>query len=573
MGKLRSLLKLKPFLQKYKLLLCFALIGILLSSIVSIPVPYIIGKIMDDVLVGNKSFKEFYFYIGIIAILYILKYLISIVSSYLSSKFNIFVSNELRFVLIDKIMNLPMNYLGNVEKGYLQGRISECTSITSSFSTNILSALLNIVNVILSILAMFAMNSKLTITVLILIPLFFIIAKVSTNELTENTKKMLEASANLNGECFEIINGIEDIKVLNGKAHNLTNYKKKLDHFIKITLKRNKITILLTQNITGANDFGTLLILLIAGILIIKGQFTVGLYTAFSLYSGKIFASTQFLANIGPSLTQACLSIERVFELIEMDDENKSKNQYLNEKIESINLENVTFKYKNNINNVLDSLNFEIHKGEKVLISGENGAGKSTLIKLLAGLYEPIEGRILYNNLDLATIYKESLRKRIGIVSQNIFLFKGTVLDNILYGQNEKKRKDVEKLIIELNLEHYISRLPKGLDSEIIQNNNGISGGQTQVIAFIRAIISNKDVIILDEPISNVDVETRNIILNILKETNFDGILIIISHFTEGMDFINKTIKIDKNHKVELEEQVEESFLTKEMCLEIAARI
>ncbi|NFI09725.1 ABC transporter ATP-binding protein [Clostridium botulinum] len=546
MGNLRSLLKLTPFLQKYKLLLFFVLISILSSSIIAIPIPYIMGRITDDVLIGSKSFKRFYFYIGIIAILYILKYLISVISNYLSSKFNNFVSNELRFVLIDKIMNLPMDYLGNVEKGYLQGRISECNSIASNLSTNIVGTLVNMFDAILSISTMFAINYKLATTVFILIPFFFIVVKVSNNGFTKNIERVLEASAILNAECFEIINGIEDIKVLNGKAYSLAKFKKKLEHLIKTTLKQNKIMILLTHNIAGINDLGTLLILLISGILIIKGQFTVGLYTTFSLYSGKIFTSTQFLANVGPSLKQTCLSIERVYEFIEMDDENKGKNQYLNRKIESINLENVTFKYKNNVNNVLDSLNFRINKGEKVLISGENGVGKSTLIKLLSGLYEPIEGRILYNNLDLVTINKESLRERIGIVSQNIFLFKGTVLDNILYGQNEKKREDVEKLIIKLDLEPYISRLPKGLDSEIIQNNNGISGGQAQVIAFIRAIISNKDIIILDEPISNVDAETRNIILSILKESNFDGILIIISHFTEGMEFINKTIEIGK---------------------------
>ncbi|MCC5438905.1 ABC transporter ATP-binding protein [Clostridium botulinum] len=546
MGNLRSLLKLTPFLQKYKLLLFFVLISILSSSIIAIPIPYIMGRITDDVLIGSKSFKRFYFYIGIIAILYILKYLISVISNYLSSKFNNFVSNELRFVLIDKIMNLPMDYLGNVEKGYLQGRISECSSIASNLSTNIVGTLVNMFDAILSISTMFAINYKLATTVFILIPFFFIVVKVSNNGFTKNIERVLEASAILNAECFEIINGIEDIKVLNGKAYSLAKFKKKLEHLIKTTLKQNKIMILLTHNIAGINDLGTILILLISGILIIKGQFTVGLYTTFSLYSGKIFTSTQFLANVGPSLKQTCLSIERVYEFIEMDDENKGKNQYLNRKIESINLEDVTFKYKNNVNNVLDSLNFRINKGEKVLISGENGVGKSTLIKLLSGLYEPIEGRILYNNLDLVTINKESLRERIGIVSQNIFLFKGTVLDNILYGQNEKKREDVEKLIIKLNLEPYISRLPKGLDSEIIQNNNGISGGQAQVIAFIRAIISNKDIIILDEPISNVDAETRNIILSILKESNFDGILIIISHFTEGMEFINKTIEIGK---------------------------
>ncbi|CAL81552.1 ABC transporter ATP-binding protein [Clostridium botulinum] len=546
MGKLRSLLKLKPFLQKYKLLLFFALIGIILGSIVAIPVPYIIGKIMDDVLIGSKSFNEFYFYIGIITILYVLKYFISITSNYLSSKFNNFMSNDLRFILIDKVMDLPMDYLANVEKGYLQGRISECDSITAIFSGTIISILLSTVNAVLSVSTMFVINYKLAIAVLILVPFFFILAKFSNHALTKNTKKMLEDSAILNAECFEIINGVEDIKILNGKAYSLGKFKKKLDQFIKITLKQNKTMLLLSQNVVGVNDVGTLLILLIAGNLIIKGEFTVGLYTTFSLYSSKIFSSTQLLANIGPSLKQACLSIERLYELIDMDDENKGKNKHLNKKIESIKLENVTFKYKNSIKNVLDSLNFEINKGEKVLISGENGTGKSTLIKLLVGLYEPTEGRILYNNLDLATINNESLRSRIGIVSQNMFLFKGTVLDNILYGQNQKKRKDVEKLIIKLNLENYISRLPEGLDSKIIQNNNGISGGQTQVIAFIRAVLSNKDIIILDEPISNVDAETRNIILNILKESKFDGILIIISHFTKGMEFINKTIKVGK---------------------------
>jgi ABC-type bacteriocin/lantibiotic exporters, contain an N-terminal double-glycine peptidase domain len=546
-GELSSLLKLKPFFKKYKLLFGFGLIGTLLSSTVIIPVPYMIGKVMDNVLIGTKSFNEFYFYIGIIAALYILKYLISSASNYLSTKFNNLMSNELRYVIMDKVMNLPMDYLANVEKGYIQGRISECNYITSIFSATIITTLLSMIDAILSVSTMLILNYKLTIVVFILIPIFFFLAKVSDNGITKNTKKMLESSAILNAECFEILNGVEDIKILNGKAYSLAKFKKKLDEFIKITLKQNKTMLLLTQNISGANNLGTLLILLIAGILIIKGQFTVGLYTTFSLYSNKIFMSTQSLATIGPSLKQVCLSIERLYEIIEMDDENKGKNQYLNKKIESIKLENVTFKYKNNINNVLDSLNFEINKSEKVLISGENGAGKSTLIKLLAGLYEPIEGRILYNDLDLVTINKESLREHIGIVSQNIFLFKGTVLDNILYGKNEKKREDVEKLIIKLNLQHYISGLPKGLDSEIIQNNNGVSGGQSQVIAFIRAILSNKDIIILDEPISNVDAETRTIILNILKESNFDGILIIISHFIEGMDFINKTIKIEKN--------------------------
>jgi len=113
-----------------------------------------------------------------------------------------------------------------------------------------------------------------------------------------------------------------------------------------------------------------------------------------------------------------------------------------------------------------------------------------------------------------------------------------------LYGQTEKKLQDVETLIKKLGLEEYINRLPKGLDTEITQNTSGVSGGQAQVIAFIRVILSNKDVIILDEPISNVDAITRDLILGILRGKDFQGTLIVVSHVIEGMDFINRVIEI-----------------------------
>jgi ATP-binding cassette subfamily C protein len=302
--------------------------------------------------------------------------------------------------------------------------------------------------------------------------------------------------------------------------------------------------LLFIENITIINEFGSLLILLIAGIMIIKGEFTIGLYTSFSLYIARVFASTQGVATIGTTIKPVCLSIERLHELLDMDDENTGRDGHIEGKIESIGLENISFKYEAEGKTVLDSLSFNVNKGEKVLLKGENGSGKSTLIKLLLGLYTPCAGKILYNGLDLNLINRADLRKRVGVVSQNIFIFKGTVLDNILYGVIGKERSDVEGIIKELNLEEYIGRLPKGLDTEIVQNTSGVSGGQAQVIAFIRAMLSNRDVIILDEPISNVDLETRGIILDILRERHFDGIVIVISHIIDGMDFINRIIEI-----------------------------
>ncbi|MBZ9637413.1 ABC transporter ATP-binding protein [Clostridium sp. FP1] len=544
MGKISSLLKLTPFIKKHRLIFIAGIIGMLLGSIIATPIPYIIGIIMDKVLVAKKGYNQLYNYIGIIAVLYVLRYFISIFSNYMFVKINNLVVNELRCTVMDKVMDLPMSYLANTEKGYVQSRIAECSTVGSIFSPSYVGIVLSLTDAVLALVTMFAINYKLSIVILILTPLFFFSSKMSMGNFMKNTREMLEYNATLNGECFEIINGIEDIKILNGKSNHLKKFNDKLSKFVKSSLKQSKSMIIFMGNITFINNFGSLLVLLFAGILILKGEFTVGLYTSFSLYITKVFSSLQGIGTVGTMIKPVCLSIERVYELLDMDDENSGKNQNLNEEIKSIKLENVAFKYKNNIENVLNNINFEIIKGEKVLIKGENGSGKSTIIKLLLGLYNPVEGRILCNNIDFSIINTKSLRERIGIVSQSIFLFKGTVLDNILYGQTKKKLKDVEELIKKLGLQEYINRLPKGLFTEITQNNSGISGGQAQVIAFIRVILSNKEAIILDEPISNVDAETRDLILGILRNKDFEGTLIVVSHVIEGMDFLNRVIEI-----------------------------
>ncbi|PYG89358.1 ATP-binding cassette subfamily C protein [Ruminiclostridium sufflavum DSM 19573] len=545
MGKWKSLLKLKPFLKKYRLILFAGIVGIILSSVLTTPVPYFIGHLLDKVLMGNKSYHDLYLYVGVIAALYLLDYGISLISKNLFVRINNSVVNEMRYSVMGKVMDLPMSYLSNTEKGYVQGRISECSSVGGIFSPMIVSMLLSVISAMFAAATMFVINYKLALVVLALTPVFFFSSKASTKGFVKNTKDMMESSAVLNGECFEIMNGIEDIKVLGGKEKHLSKFQAKISELVHYSVKQSKSMILFVQNISLINNAGTLLILLISGILILKGQFTIGLYTSFSLYSVKVFASTQGIATLGTTLKPICLSIERIYELLDMKDENSGKDKILDSVIETIEFEQVGFRYKDNLPDVFREISFHLQKGDSVLLEGENGSGKTTLIKLLLGLYQPTSGIIVVNGLNTATLNCDSLRQRIGVVSQNIFLFRGTVLDNILYGQNEKTRQDVQDLVESLSLQDYIGRLTKGLDTEISQNTSGVSGGQAQIIAFIRALLSQKDAIILDEPISNVDAETRNLILHILKEKKYDGILIVISHQTEGMDFLSKVIEIE----------------------------
>ena len=182
-------------------------------------------------------------------------------------------------------------------------------------------------------------------------------------------------------------------------------------------------------------------------------------------------------------------------------------------------------------------------EGDKVLILGENGSGKTTFVKLLVGLYEPFEGNIFINGKSIDQLSKEDIRKKVGIVSQDIFLFKGSVIENILFGVNGKDRKDVLTLLEKFGLIDYIERLPNGLDTKISQNGVGISGGQAQIIAFIRAIIKDKDILILDEATSNLDQDTCKKIMSILCHYKLCRILFVISHQKLDYEFFNKIIQ------------------------------
>lgn len=476
--------------------------------------------------------------------LYLLDYGVSVGAQNLFVKINNSVVNELRYSVMRKVLDLPMSYLSTTEKGYVQARISECSSVGSLFSPTIIGMFLSVISAMFAVATMFAVNWKLALVVSALTPLFFLTSKMSTKKFMKNTKALMESGAVLGGESFEIMNGIEDIKVLGGKCQHLAAFRAKIIELVHHSIKQSRSMILFMENISLINNAGTLLILLISGLLILKGQFTVGLYTSFSLYSVKVFASTQGIASLSTSLKPVCLSIERLYELLDMKGENDKREEQLNSAIISVDFQNVGFRYQSELPDVFSDVTFHLEKGDRVLLKGENGSGKTTLIKLLLGLYEPFSGKILINGKDAAGINCDSLREHIGIVSQSIFLFRGSVLSNILYGQKEKNKQDVQSLIEDLGLKDYIARLPKGLDTEISQNTSGISGGQAQIVAFVRALLSGKELIILDEPISNVDAETRDLLLHILKERNLGSILVVISHQTEGLDFLNKVIEI-----------------------------
>ncbi|MBB6631881.1 ABC transporter ATP-binding protein [Clostridium algidicarnis] len=546
MGKYTSLFKLKPYLKNCKLWLIVGIVGMGICSALYVPVPYLTGYIIDKILLKHGSFMALYKAISILALSYILRYGISIFSKKLFIKVENFIVNEIRMSLMDKIIDLPMSFLSTNEKGYILSRVSECSNIGKLFSPTLVNTFLSIFDLIFALIMMSTLNYKLTISVLILVPVYYFTVKSSSNHLTESTKVLLETSAVLSGETYEVLNGMEEIKILNGKKFQLIKFKNKLKPVIESGIKQSKQILFFMENISLINNLATLIILLFSGVLILKGELTIGLYTAFAIYMNKVFGSTISFANLGMTLKPVCVSIERIQEFLDLSSENDVKTEILEETIERIRIEKLSFKYDINGQNIINNLSFVINKGDKIFLKGENGAGKSTLIKIILGLYNPIAGEVFINEIRYSNLDKRSIRKRMGVVSQNIFLFKGSVLENILYGQANKNKEDIIALIEKYDLGKYIDSFDNGLETEISQNGTGMSGGQTQIIAFLRATVTEKEIIILDESTSNLDIQTREVILEILRKQNIANIIIVISHQEEGINFTNKTLYLKK---------------------------
>lgn len=389
---------------------------------------------------------------------------------------------------------------------------------------------------------MVCINVKLTLIAVIIVPGYFAISKAISKKITKNTILVQENIANLNADMFETLNGIEEVKLLNGKQTQLNKIFLKIKMVIKSSIKQSLSMVAFIQSISFVSDLVNLGVLALAGVFIISGEITVGVYTAFSIYINKILGVTQSVGTFEITIKPVCATIERVKELLFADLETRKDAGTLKEDISEIFFEDVSFGYKSN-KVFINKITYRFSEGDRVLLLGGNGSGKTTFIKLLVGLYEPVEGNIFINGENMRKLNKEDIRKKVGIVSQDIFLFKGSVLDNILFGVDGKNRKDVENLLEKFELKDYINHLPNGLDTEIAQNGTGISGGQTQIIAFIRAIIKEKDILILDEATSNLDQDTCKRIISILSENELYKMLFIISHQNYEYIFVNKTIK------------------------------
>ena len=532
--------------------------GVLLTIFLALlsPVrPFIIGKLVGDyVRLGDEKALL----VGTIVVigLLVIESVFLIVVSYTSSDLGQRVVKDLRNKLFEHITKLRLKYFDQNPIGMLVTRsVSDMETIAEIFSQGILVIIGDLLKLFGVLIFMFYINWKLTLLVLIPIPLLVVSTNIFKRAIKNSFQEVRKQVSTLNSFVQEHITGMNVVQIFSrenveAKKFNKINLDHKRAHIKGImaysiffpvveTLSALSIAILVIYSIWsisyGNTDYGTIATEMMS----------------FILYVHMLFRPIRMLADRFNTLQMGMVSSGRVFDLLDNDEIiHQSEENQLDSFNGQISFKNVHFSYDGR-SNVFDGLSLDVQPGETIAVVGPTGAGKTSLINLISRYYEFQEGEILLDGMDIRSILLSSLRSRVAVVLQDVFLFNTSVLENITLGKEEISLDEVVAAAKKVGVHDFISQLDGGYDFQVKERGGVLSSGQRQLISFLRAYMCKPDLLILDEATSSVDSGAEELIQKATKVITNDRTSIIIAHRLSTIKNADRILVIDGGKIIE----------------------
>lgn len=549
---MKTIKRLWGYLKKYKAKIILVTILTIVSTLASIFAPLLMSIALDDFILNGKIKG-----LGLIAILLAIVFIIRVMTTWLINFIMTKVSENalysLRKDLFNHLEKLDLSFFDKNKKGDIMSRFTNDVSVISDTLTDSVTSVINSVITLIGVtVIMFIINPILAITTIITVPIFFIlVVKIGIKSGIYFSKQQKQLG-NLNSYSEEIISGMKVIKSYNKQEKTLDDFKEYNDKLKDISIKANMYAYLVMPVNMAITNLGHILLILVGGIMTIRGTCTVGSILAFTNYSNMFRRPINSLASLYASIQSALAGAERIFEIIDTKIEIKDKkNPVRLEQVKgNVKLIDVNFGYVKN-KPILKNININASSGETIALVGKTGAGKTTIINLLTRFYDIDSGQILIDGIDIKDIKISDLRKKIGFVLQDTYLFKGTVLDNIKYGNLDVSDEDAILASKKSQAHNFIHRLPDGYNSFVDEEGSNFSQGERQLIAIARAILSNSEILILDEATSSIDTRTESLITKGMEELMKNKTSFIIAHRLSTIVNADKILVIDDGKIVE----------------------
>ncbi len=530
-ASLKKSLRLFKYVKPYMGTFSIGLVFLFLSSGASMVFPYLTGQLVDA---ANTSFID---RINEIALLLLAVFFLNAIFSFFRIYLFAIVTQKtlasLRQATYYQLIRLKMQFFSERRVGELNSRISSDISLLQeTLTTTIAELIRQVLIIVIGVTLLTYLSIKLTLLMLALVPVVIVVAVIFGKKIKSLSKQAQDTVADSNVIVEETLQAIATVKAFVNEQFEYLRYKQKTDEIIGISLKgaiwRGAFASFIIFCL-----FGSIIAVIWYGVILVQdNQLSIGDLFTFILYSVFVGASLGGIADLYSQLQKAIGATENLLEIFDEEkEEGELKANSTNVSQGTIQFDNIDFSYPNRPDiQVLKKLSFEIKSGEQVALVGPSGTGKSTITALILKFFEVNNGEILIDGKSIKSYNLKDLRSAMAIVPQDVVLFGGSIYDNILYGNPEATKKDVEAAAQKANAAEFIEGFPEGYQTIVGERGVQLSGGQRQRIAIARAILKNPKILILDEATSSLDSQSEQLVQQALDELMKGRTSLVIAH-------------------------------------------
>jgi ATP-binding cassette, subfamily B, multidrug efflux pump len=464
------------------------------------------------------------------------------------------VTRDMRHRLFEHVQALSLRFHDDSELGDTISRMTNDIDLLNELLSNGLVTLVNIVVTLGGVLiAMSSMNARLTLVASAVVPLMYVVTAVFRQWVGQAYRLTRETVAKVTARVEEGVTGVRIIQAFAQEEHDLATFQRTNEENRQATLEAAAVRAVYFPAIDLTGSIGMGLVLWFGGTAILRDQLTVGVLVAFISYLFRFFQPIRSLTVLYDQVLAAMAASERIFELLDAEPEvqDRPDAHKLTDVEGHVRFDNVRFGYKED-QPVLEGISLEVHPGEMIAIVGATGAGKTTIISLLQRLYDIWDGSITVDGWDLREISMQSLRRHLGVVLQDGFLFSDTIRENIRYGRLDATDEEVAEAAQSVGAEEFILRMEDGYDTEVRERGEKLSMGERQLVCLARALVADPRILILDEATSSIDPYTELVIQRGLEEMFKERTSIVIAHRLSTVRRADRIYMMDHGRVVEV---------------------
>ena len=529
----KTLKNLVAHMVEEKRILIIAFIAMIITALLNLVGPILIGHTVDS-FIQTGQYHGLMVFSGIL----LATYIIALFAGYLQTKLMGNVGQRMLYTLrnsvFEKLQELPFDFFNQNKAGDLISRINNDTDKVNQFFSQSLMQFLRVILIMIgSGIFLLSINFELGLAALSPALLIWLFTKIISPWVKKKNALALKSTGLLSSEIQESLNNFKVVVAFNRRDYFRKRFQVVNKQNYGASIKSGIANNIFLPVYTIFSNVGMLIVLTVGIYFISQGMFTIGLLISFIAYVNSFYNPLRQLASLWASFQTALAAWDRIRKILELENNiTQLKTDEIDETATLVSFRDVSFAYPNGTE-VLHNITFNLKKGKTYAFVGPTGGGKTTTASLISRLYDPSKGTVLLDGKDIRSFSAEERVKRIGFILQDPFLFSGTIRENILYGNDEYKNiqnEELEKIFHDTGLESLLMRFENGLETKVDISGDGVSLGQKQLIAFMRAVLRKPDLLILDEATANIDTVTEKLLDEILQKLPESTTKVIIAH-------------------------------------------